>query len=574
MLPMNNTPNLALPYILAAQAQKHVTHNEAIRALDCLVQLSVLSRSLTEPPDAPDEGSRYIVASEATGDWADQSDKIAAYQDGAWMFYAPKDGWRTWVTSENAIVIYASGAWSALPGGGGGGVTDHGMLTGLADDDHLQYHTDARGDARYTPIDPETLGINATADTTNRLAVSSAASLFNHEGNGHQVKVNKNSAADTASFLFQNGFSGRAEIGLAGDDDLHFKVSPDGASWYDGIKIDRATGRVDFPSSGSLPSYRNRVINPCGAIAQSGTAATNDGGYTGFDQWAALTQSAAITPSQLSDVADGLPTMMRMTQANASAQRMGWLQPLESTKVRDLRNKAVALQFVARMSVAATLRYAIIAWTGTADSLVLDIVNDWTNTTFTPGQFFKTSNLSVAAIGSSALSADTITKIDVSGIAPSSLNNILLVVWTDAAQAKNVTLDLGNVWFGVGVRGPALFEPPAPDDDLRACQRYYCQSYEVGTPPGTATAVGLIDFVNPSAGTGSFSIPVFYPVRMRAAPAVTAYDTTGASGFVYKGGNGKAAVVAGINATSCSIGSANNTSANELAFHYKADARL
>jgi hypothetical protein len=32
---------------------------------------------------------------------------------------------------------------------GGGGVTDHGALTGLADDDHTQYHTDARGDARY-----------------------------------------------------------------------------------------------------------------------------------------------------------------------------------------------------------------------------------------------------------------------------------------------------------------------------------------------------------------------------------------------------------------------------------------
>lgn len=30
-----------------------------------------------------------------------------------------------------------------------GGVTDHGALTGLLDDDHPQYHTDARGDARY-----------------------------------------------------------------------------------------------------------------------------------------------------------------------------------------------------------------------------------------------------------------------------------------------------------------------------------------------------------------------------------------------------------------------------------------
>lgn len=41
--------------------------------------------------------------------------------------------------------------WIALQeGGGGGAVTDHGMLTGLSDDDHSQYHTDARGDARYS----------------------------------------------------------------------------------------------------------------------------------------------------------------------------------------------------------------------------------------------------------------------------------------------------------------------------------------------------------------------------------------------------------------------------------------
>jgi hypothetical protein len=37
-------------------------------------------------------------------------------------------------------------------GGDGGGVTDHGALTGLTDDDHPQYHDDARGDARYAPL--------------------------------------------------------------------------------------------------------------------------------------------------------------------------------------------------------------------------------------------------------------------------------------------------------------------------------------------------------------------------------------------------------------------------------------
>lgn len=36
-----------------------------------------------------------------------------------------------------------------IGGNGGPGVSDHGALAGLNDDDHSQYHNDARGDARY-----------------------------------------------------------------------------------------------------------------------------------------------------------------------------------------------------------------------------------------------------------------------------------------------------------------------------------------------------------------------------------------------------------------------------------------
>jgi hypothetical protein len=51
-----------------------------------------------------------------------------------------------------------------LPDGGGGGVTDHGELTGLADDDHSQYLNEARADVRYytkSQIDTTVSGINS-----------------------------------------------------------------------------------------------------------------------------------------------------------------------------------------------------------------------------------------------------------------------------------------------------------------------------------------------------------------------------------------------------------------------------
>lgn len=52
---------------------------------------------------------------------------------------------RAWIDdiTEQVNSLLSSG------GGGGGGSTDHGTLTGLSDDDHSQYHNNARGDARY-----------------------------------------------------------------------------------------------------------------------------------------------------------------------------------------------------------------------------------------------------------------------------------------------------------------------------------------------------------------------------------------------------------------------------------------
>lgn len=53
---------------------------------------------------------------------------------------------------------------------GGGGVTDHGALTGLGDDDHTQYHNDARGDARYQPLDALLTAVAALTTAADKLA--------------------------------------------------------------------------------------------------------------------------------------------------------------------------------------------------------------------------------------------------------------------------------------------------------------------------------------------------------------------------------------------------------------------
>ncbi len=109
---MSDTTNhLLLPYIQAAQAQKHVTHNEALRILDGLVQLSVLDRDLTAPPGSPADGDRYIVGSGATGDWAGWDLNVALWADGAWLRLPPRTGWRAWVEDEGLLLVYDGATW-------------------------------------------------------------------------------------------------------------------------------------------------------------------------------------------------------------------------------------------------------------------------------------------------------------------------------------------------------------------------------------------------------------------------------------------------------------------------------
>jgi hypothetical protein len=109
----DTSTHLLLPYLLASQMQKHVTHNEALRLLDGLVQLAVNDRDLTEPPGSPAYGNRYIVASGGTGEWAGWDGSIAYWFDGAWMLLVPRSGWRAWVEDEGELLVFDGSAWNA-----------------------------------------------------------------------------------------------------------------------------------------------------------------------------------------------------------------------------------------------------------------------------------------------------------------------------------------------------------------------------------------------------------------------------------------------------------------------------
>lgn len=115
---MSTSFHLGLPFLEAAQAQKHVTVNEALRRLDALLHLSVAARDLAAPPEEPVEGARYIVGAEAEGAWAGHEGKIAALIDGAWVFFAPGAGWQAFDEATGAKLIHDGTGWSPAAGSG------------------------------------------------------------------------------------------------------------------------------------------------------------------------------------------------------------------------------------------------------------------------------------------------------------------------------------------------------------------------------------------------------------------------------------------------------------------------
>lgn len=210
----DTTPRLALPYILPSQAQKHVTHNEALAVLDAVTQM-VIEDSLATPPASPSEGNAYWILKDPTGAWAGHDDTLAVWQDGIWTFLRPKAGWLAFFRSSSRVLSYNGSRWDelALP-------------------ENAQH---------------KRLGVNATPDNTNLFAVASDAILFNHNGGDQRVKLNKATSGNTASLLYQSNWQGKAEVGLTGSDELSIKVCNSNGVWTTALTI-TGDGHVKQPA--------------------------------------------------------------------------------------------------------------------------------------------------------------------------------------------------------------------------------------------------------------------------------------------------------------------------------------
>ncbi|MGZ2256467.1 DUF2793 domain-containing protein [Roseobacter sp. A03A-229] len=244
---------LSLPFIQPNQAQKHVTHNEALRILDVLTQLAVLTDDQPAPPGTPAEGDRHIVGDAASGDWAGQDGRLTLFENGLWQYFDPKPGWRAYVTGRETLVVFDGTEWIDL------------------DSDELQ-EIEAFGLGMVSlPTAPFSAKINGAVWTA----------LYQADGgDGDMIStINKEATGDDAGFVFQQDFGTRALFGLFGSDDIRLATSANGTDFRDGLIVDASTGVVEQPN---LPRFK---------------AVTNFDNYSAADVWTTI----AINDAEFND---------------------------------------------------------------------------------------------------------------------------------------------------------------------------------------------------------------------------------------------------------------------------------
>jgi hypothetical protein len=121
---MDETTRWALPLLASGQAQKEITHNEAIAAIDRLLHLAVASRSLSAPPSDSATGDVYIIGVAPSGAWEASEGQLACFEGAGWAIRSPRPGCLAWVADEQQFAVYSTAGWIA------GGWPTQGLLIG------------------------------------------------------------------------------------------------------------------------------------------------------------------------------------------------------------------------------------------------------------------------------------------------------------------------------------------------------------------------------------------------------------------------------------------------------------
>lgn len=358
------------------------------------------------------------------------------------------------------------------------------------------------------------------------------------------------------------------------------------------------TGGVD--STTNL-GRRNLIINGAMQVAQRGTSftgLTGDGGYS-IDRFQMQGQAdETFSLEQVSDAPDGFSYSYKYTcttadPTNDAGDYRSLVYQMEGQDGQHLNfgtanAKSLTLSFWVKSNTTGT--YSVAFFTSSrirGVEFTIDTANTWE---------YKEITIEGDTDASGSISNNNASGLRVywqlgagsnytSGVA-SSWQAYVNLNWqtsngTPLYMTQNTTFQLTGVQLEVGTTATP-FEHRSFAEEIQLCQRYYCKSYAYATAVGAATGQGFLTSTLSQSFQNTGYIERYdnkYPVKMRAAPAITLYDSAGNSGkcSYYQ----SASFVTNQNITAHSITenrfavySDNSTSKGGIGFQFTADAEF
>lgn len=526
---MTESAKLRIPLIAGSQAQKHVTHNEAMTLLDTLVQLSVLDRDLAAPPADPAEGDAYIVAGEAgdgtaSGAWTGWEARVARFIDGAWRSYPPGEGegrgWLAWVMDEDAMVRFDGTRWELAgiegPQGPQGPEGPQGPAgpTGPAGASAL---TITRAVAT-SGVDIAGGGLAAgqlidgvTLAEGDRILVAAQADAAE---NGVYLAPASGGAARDPAFNTYDAHPGvyfSVLEGVTAADTLWRCTSDRGGTLgTDAIVIEAFTAG----SGGNSAPPMNWLINGGFDLWQRGTSLAG-GGYWA-DRWRGEIGGGATVSRQSfalgqADVPGEPRHFLRHDRTSADASANTVLeQRIEG--VRALAGRTVTATLWLKAAASKTFEIDLVQHFGTGGSPSADVIVTAQSVAVTTAWQKFSLAFDAPSLAGKTLGSDG--------------NDYLSLRIREAAGFGTFTLDVARASVVAGdITGFSdPFEERQIETEITRAQRYYRKSYPIDSAPGAITRVGSVGFHTPATDSFHYVTDQSWEVPMRGSPTVTVYN--------------------------------------------------
>lgn len=304
--------------------------------------------------------------------------------------------------------------------------------------------------------------------------------------------------------------------------------------------------------------FKNRIINGGMDIAQRGTSftsgANNDDAYV-LDRFYILSDGNDIVDvTQTTTVPTGAKFSIGLDVETVN-KKFGIAQIIENANCFDAIGGNVTVSFQAKVSATTNLdnvKCAIVAWSGTADTVTSDIISAWgaegTNPTLIANATYENTPANLNVTTSFATYSVT------ANVDTASTSNIILFIWSDVTTTSlGEFLYITNVQLEKGSTATSFDYRPY-GTELVLCQRYYEKSYEIGTVPGTATSVARVAaFINAlTVNISNFGSTIPFKIQKRTSPSINLWNFSGtANQWIYCiGANGGTSYGAAVNLTS------------------------